>query len=97
MGWPKGGLCGPGWWRGWGARSLVVRNLKLMCVELEERCKEMSGIKLSHGSYFRNRAVIAAISHFVVHGVPPEWMLDVADLVHLVPGIANATAINSSV
>lgn len=78
-------------------RDSFERELKLICVTLEERYKEMSGsVELSHGSYFRNRAVIAAVTHFVVHGVLPDWAVAIGDLIS-VPGIEPSPAVNPSV
>lgn len=55
-------------------RVAFERELKLICVTLEERYKDMTGsVELSHGSYFRNRVVIAVIAHFLAHGELPSW------------------------
>ena len=55
-------------------RVAFERELKLICVTLEERYKDMTGsVELSHGSYFRNRVVIAVIAHFLIYGDIPSW------------------------
>lgn len=58
------------------------RELKLICVALEERYKDMTGnVELSHGSYFRNRIVISAITHFLVNGKLPTWAENAGEVV----------------
>ncbi|CAI5516843.1 unnamed protein product [Closterium sp. Naga37s-1] len=56
------------------SRVAFERELKVVCVTLEERYKDMTGnVELSHGSYFRNHVVIAVIAHFLAHGEVPSW------------------------
>ncbi|CAI5935107.1 unnamed protein product [Closterium sp. NIES-64] len=51
-----------------------VRQIKELCVMIEDRFKELTGkFDLNHGAYFRDPRILGVIAHFLEFRELPEW------------------------
>ncbi|CAI5953817.1 unnamed protein product [Closterium sp. NIES-65] len=51
-----------------------VRQIKELCVMIEDRFKELTGkFDLNHGAYFRDPRILGVVAHFLEFRELPEW------------------------